>query len=141
MPFPAIISAQEITGSGSIIVAIAAEWMISSTGLGYVINNAMQNYRGDRVYAVALLATGLVLSDIYLRPLARRPARLARGRSADTERWRLMAAGLSAEAQAMPASIPVVDIGGALRATIRPPRRRSRPGSARLATTSASSTS
>jgi ABC-type nitrate/sulfonate/bicarbonate transport system permease component len=56
---PAIISAQEITGSGSIIVAIAAEWMISSTGLGYVINNAMQNYRGDRVYAVALLATGL----------------------------------------------------------------------------------
>jgi ABC-type nitrate/sulfonate/bicarbonate transport system permease component len=56
---PAIVSAQEITGSGSIIVAIAAEWMISSTGLGYVINNAMQNYRGDRVYAVALLATGL----------------------------------------------------------------------------------
>ena len=40
-------------------MAIAAEWMISSTGLGYVINNAMQNYRGDRVYAVALLATGL----------------------------------------------------------------------------------
>ncbi|MBV8393640.1 MAG: hypothetical protein JOY81_10710, partial [Alphaproteobacteria bacterium] len=32
---------------------------ISSTGLGYVINNAMQNYRGDKVYAVALLATGL----------------------------------------------------------------------------------
>ncbi|SKA32593.1 ABC-type nitrate/sulfonate/bicarbonate transport system, permease component [Enhydrobacter aerosaccus] len=56
---PSIISAQEITGSGSIIVAIAAEWMISSTGLGYVINHAMQNYRGDEVYAVALLATGL----------------------------------------------------------------------------------
>jgi ABC-type nitrate/sulfonate/bicarbonate transport system permease component len=56
---PAIVSAQEITGSGSIIVAIAAEWMISSTGLGYVINHAMQNYRGDEVYAVALLATGL----------------------------------------------------------------------------------
>ena len=56
---PSIVAAQEITGSGSIIVAIAAEWMISSTGLGYVINNAMQNYRGDKVYAVALLATGL----------------------------------------------------------------------------------
>ena len=56
---PYIVSAQEITGSGSIIVAIAAEWMISSTGLGYVINNAMQNYRGDKVYAVALLATVL----------------------------------------------------------------------------------
>lgn len=56
---PSIVAAQEITGSGSIIVAVAAEWMISSTGLGYVINNAMQNYRGDKVYAVALLATAL----------------------------------------------------------------------------------
>jgi NitT/TauT family transport system permease protein len=53
---PYIVSAQEITGSGSIIVAIAAEWMISSSGLGYVINRAMQQYRGDQVYAVALLA-------------------------------------------------------------------------------------
>ncbi|MFZ5780297.1 MAG: ABC transporter permease [Pseudomonadota bacterium] len=56
---PSIVAAQEITGSGSIIVAVAAEWMISSTGLGYVINHAMQNYRGDKVYAVALLATAL----------------------------------------------------------------------------------
>jgi len=56
---PAIVAAQEITGSSSIIVAIAAEWMISTTGLGYVINHAMQNYRGDQVYAVALVATGL----------------------------------------------------------------------------------
>jgi NitT/TauT family transport system permease protein len=53
---PFIVSAQEITGSGSIIVSIAAEWMISSTGLGYVINRAMQQYRGDQVYAVAFLA-------------------------------------------------------------------------------------
>jgi ABC-type nitrate/sulfonate/bicarbonate transport system permease component len=53
---PFIISAQEITGSGCIIVAIAAEWMISSTGLGYIINRAMQQYRGDQVYAVAFLA-------------------------------------------------------------------------------------
>ena len=53
---PFIVSAQEITGSGSIIVAIAAEWMISSSGLGYVINRAMQQYRGDQVYAVAFLA-------------------------------------------------------------------------------------
>ena len=56
---PFIVSAQEITGSGSIIVAIAAEWMISSTGLGYVINRAMQQYRGDQVYAVAFLAAML----------------------------------------------------------------------------------
>jgi len=56
---PSIVAAQEITGSGSIIVAVAAEWMISSTGLGYVINHDMQNYRGDKVCAVALLATAL----------------------------------------------------------------------------------
>ena len=54
---PSIVAAQEVTASGSIIVAIAAEWMISSSGLGYVINQAMQTYRGDRVYAVALIAT------------------------------------------------------------------------------------
>ncbi len=58
MPYalPFMLAAQEITGSGSIIVAIAAEWMMSSTGLGFVINRAMAQYRGDQVYAVALLA-------------------------------------------------------------------------------------
>lgn len=57
--FPHIVAAQEIAASGSIIVAISAEWMISSTGLGFIINRAMQTYRGDQVYAVALLATFL----------------------------------------------------------------------------------
>jgi ABC-type nitrate/sulfonate/bicarbonate transport system permease component len=61
---PYIVSAQEITGSGSIIVAILAEWMISRTGLGFVINRAMQEYRGDQVYAVALLAA-LLSFGIY----------------------------------------------------------------------------
>jgi ABC-type nitrate/sulfonate/bicarbonate transport system permease component len=56
---PHIVSAQEIAASGAIIVAISAEWMISSTGLGYIINRAMQTYRGDQVYAVALLGTFL----------------------------------------------------------------------------------
>lgn len=59
---PYILAAQEITGSGSIIVAIAAEWMISSEGLGYVINRGMAQYRGDQVYAVALLAAVLSYS-------------------------------------------------------------------------------
>lgn len=53
---PYIVAAQEITGSTSIVVAIAVEWMISRTGLGYVINQAMMQYRGDQVYAVALVA-------------------------------------------------------------------------------------
>lgn len=53
---PYIVAAQEITGTTSIVVAIAAEWMISSSGLGFVINKAMQTYRGDLVYAVALIS-------------------------------------------------------------------------------------
>jgi len=58
LPFamPYFISAQEITGSGSIIVTIVAEWMMSSSGLGFVLNRAMAQYRGDQVYAVALIA-------------------------------------------------------------------------------------
>jgi NitT/TauT family transport system permease protein len=53
---PYIVAAQEITGSASIVVSIAVEWMISRTGLGYVINQGMMQYRGDLVYAVALTA-------------------------------------------------------------------------------------
>ena len=56
---PHVLAAQEIAATGSIIVAISAEWMISSDGLGFIINRAMQTYRGDQVYAVALLATCL----------------------------------------------------------------------------------
>lgn len=53
---PYIVAAQEITGSGSIIVTVVVEWMASSSGLGYVLNRALVQYRGDQVYAVALLA-------------------------------------------------------------------------------------
>jgi NitT/TauT family transport system permease protein len=56
---PYILAAQEITGSISIAIAIAAEWMLSSTGLGFVINQSMSQYRGDKVYAVALLAAAM----------------------------------------------------------------------------------
>jgi NitT/TauT family transport system permease protein len=61
---PYIVAAQEITGTASIVVAIAVEWMISRTGLGYVINLGMMQYRGDIVYAVALVAA-LVSFGIY----------------------------------------------------------------------------
>lgn len=53
---PYIIAAQEITVSASIVVAIAVEWMISRSGLGYLINQSMMQYRGDLVYAVAVIA-------------------------------------------------------------------------------------
>ena len=87
---PFIVSAQEITGSGSIIVAIAAEWMISSTGLGYIINRAMQQYRGDQVYAVAFLAA--ILSFLVYALVAFIGERLnwqagPDDRADDHERW------------------------------------------------------
>lgn len=53
---PYIVAAQEITASASIVIAIAVEWMISRTGLGYLINQSMMQYRGDQVYAVAAVA-------------------------------------------------------------------------------------
>lgn len=53
---PYIVAAQEITASASIVIAIAVEWMISRTGLGYLINQGMMQYRGDQVYAVAAVA-------------------------------------------------------------------------------------
>lgn len=53
---PFIVAAQEITGSSSIVIAISVEWMISRSGLGYLINQAMMAYSGERVYAVALIA-------------------------------------------------------------------------------------
>ena len=61
---PYIVAAQEITGSASIVVTIAVEWMISRNGLGYVINLGMMQYRGDLVYAVALIAA-LLSFGIY----------------------------------------------------------------------------
>jgi NitT/TauT family transport system permease protein len=65
---PFIIAAQEITGSASIVIAIAVEWMISRQGLGYLINQGMMAYKGEMVYAVALVAAAfsfLVYSAIY----------------------------------------------------------------------------
>ena len=101
----------------------------------------MQNYRGDKVYAVALLATGPVLSDIpsfigWVARLAvggRRTSPVRRHLEAD------MAAGLSAQAQAMPASIPVVDIRRALWQRCRGQDGSRPPRSAQPATISASS--
>lgn len=53
---PFFVAAQEVAGSSAVITTIAAEWMMSSSGLGYIINRAMALYRGDEVYAVAFLA-------------------------------------------------------------------------------------
>ncbi len=61
---PYFVAAQEITGSAAIITTIAAEWLMASSGLGYVINRSMALYRGDEVYAVALIAS-LISYGVY----------------------------------------------------------------------------
>jgi NitT/TauT family transport system permease protein len=70
---PYIFSAQEITGSSSILVAVVAEYLLSSSGLGYVLSRAQAQYRGDQVFAVALIAA-LLSFGIYavIHMLARR---------------------------------------------------------------------
>ena len=50
------IAAQKIVITLSVIVAIAAEWLTSSVGLGYLLNRYLMQYRGDGVYAVSILA-------------------------------------------------------------------------------------
>jgi ABC-type nitrate/sulfonate/bicarbonate transport system permease component len=61
---PFFIAAQEITCTGAIVVSITSEWLTSSSGLGAVIQRAMQQYRGDQVYAVSFV-TALLSFAIY----------------------------------------------------------------------------
>ncbi|MHB8619438.1 MAG: ABC transporter permease [Chloroflexota bacterium] len=49
-------AAQKIVITMSVIVAIAAEWLTSTTGLGYLLNRYLMQYRGGGVYAVSILA-------------------------------------------------------------------------------------
>lgn len=50
------IAAQKIVITLSVIVAIAAEWLTSSVGLGYLLNRFLSQYEGDGVYAVSIVA-------------------------------------------------------------------------------------
>lgn len=61
---PYFIAAQEITCTGAIVVSITSEWLTSSSGLGAVIQRAMQQYRGDQVYAVSFV-TAVLSFGIY----------------------------------------------------------------------------
>ena len=54
---PFYIAAHEIAFTGSIIGAIIAEWFFASEGLGYLIVQSTTEYRADRLYAVALIAS------------------------------------------------------------------------------------
>ncbi|MEO0509576.1 MAG: ABC transporter permease [Verrucomicrobiota bacterium] len=60
---PFYMAAHEIAFTGSIIGAIIAEWFFASEGLGYLIVQSTTEYRADRLYAVALIAS--LLSVVF----------------------------------------------------------------------------
>ena len=63
---PYYIAAHEIAFTGSIIGAIVAEWLFARKGLGYLIVQAMTQYRADRLWAVTLLASALAVGAYLL---------------------------------------------------------------------------
>lgn len=67
---PYYIAAQEIAFTGGLIAAIVAEWFFSQEGLGYLLVQSSTEYRTDRLYAVALLASVLAIGSFLLVRLA-----------------------------------------------------------------------
>ena len=63
---PYYIAAHEIAFTGSIIGAIVAEWLFARRGLGYLIVQAMTQYRADRVWAATILASALAVGAYIL---------------------------------------------------------------------------
>ncbi len=63
---PYYIAAHEISFTGCIIGAIVAEYMFSERGLGYLIVEAMSQYRADRLYAVTLISSLLAVGAYVL---------------------------------------------------------------------------
>jgi ABC-type nitrate/sulfonate/bicarbonate transport system permease component len=62
---PYYLAAHETSFTGSIVGAIIAEWFFSRKGLGYLIVQAMADYRGDVLYAVNLIAGALGLAAYF----------------------------------------------------------------------------
>ncbi|MGJ3241739.1 MAG: ABC transporter permease [Opitutales bacterium] len=67
---PYYLAAHEIAFTASIIGAIVAEWFFSLEGLGYLILNATNEFRADRLYAVALIASLISIGAYGLVRLA-----------------------------------------------------------------------
>ncbi len=50
------IAAQKLVVSSVIMATIASEWLLSASGMGYLINRYLLQYKGDGVYGIALFA-------------------------------------------------------------------------------------
>jgi len=62
---PYYLAAHENAFTGSIVGAIIAEWFFARKGLGYLVVQAMSDYRGDVLYAVNLIAGALALAAYF----------------------------------------------------------------------------
>lgn len=62
---PYFLAAQLVAFTNMIIAQIVAEYQFANDGLGYVIVRSMQQYRTDKLYAVALIASILNIT-IYI---------------------------------------------------------------------------
>lgn len=54
---PYYLAAHEVAFTASIVGAIVAEWFLSRRGLGFVLVQAMTEFRGDRLYAATLISS------------------------------------------------------------------------------------
>src|SRR5258708_10393694 len=67
---PYYVAAHEIAFTSSIIAAVIAEFFFSRQGLGYLLTEAMNDHRGDRLWAanviIALLSAAAYLVSRWL---------------------------------------------------------------------------
>jgi NitT/TauT family transport system permease protein len=58
---PFYMAAHEIALTSSIVATIIAEWFFTNEGLGYLMVRAVNDYRGDRLYALTVITSVLSL--------------------------------------------------------------------------------
>ncbi len=95
---PYYVAAHEIAFTSSIIAAVIAEFFFSRQGLGYLLIEAMNDHRGDRLWAtnviIALLSAAAYLVSRWLESvlIPWRRKRSKKARSRETEGMREVAA-------------------------------------------------
>jgi NitT/TauT family transport system permease protein len=62
---PYYMAAHEVAFTGSILGAVIAEFFYAREGLGYLIVQALNDYRGDRLHAVNLIIAGLSMGAYF----------------------------------------------------------------------------
>jgi NitT/TauT family transport system permease protein len=69
---PYYAAAHEIAFTSSIVAAVLAEFFFSRQGLGFMLTQAMNDYRGDRLWATNIIIAVLSAAALGLSVLAER---------------------------------------------------------------------